>query len=339
MSDPLIKIRDIDGPEKWQQILADLVTDPKEMLNFLELDPAGQNLDLRVLEAFPLRVPRPFLRRIEKGNWQDPLLRQVLPLDRELPGIGDDSATDPLDERNCNPLPGLLRKYHGRVLLTVAPHCAIHCRYCFRRHFDYQSNTPGTTAWHDVIDYIRNDQEISEVIYSGGDPLAASDRQLAWLTGELDRIPHIRRLRIHTRTPIVIPQRVTDPLLQWLTHTRLRPVLVLHCNHARELDSDVAGAIRMLAANGITLLNQSVLLKGVNDSLSALTELSERLFQLGVLPYYLHLLDPVQGVRHFEVSEENGRRLVASMRDRLPGYLVPRLAREQAGAGSKLTLA
>ncbi|MEZ5489790.1 MAG: EF-P beta-lysylation protein EpmB [Gammaproteobacteria bacterium] len=335
MSDSVIQLRDIDAAEKWQQILADLVTDPKELLNFLELDPARVALHPRVLDGFSLKVPRPFLERMEKGNWDDPLLRQVLPLDEELAAAGDDSATDPLDESSSNLLPGLLHKYQGRVLLTVAPHCAIHCRYCFRRHFDYSHNTPGRQAWRDVIDYIGRHPEITEVIYSGGDPLAAGDRQLAWLTRELEAIPHLRRLRLHTRTPIMIPQRVTDSLIQWLTESRLRPVVVLHSNHARELDSQVAEALRKLTANGITLLNQSVLLRGVNDNLPALVDLSERLFDLGVLPYYLHLLDPVQGVRHFAVDDSAGAQLVEQMRNCLPGYLVPRLVRELAGRSSK----
>ncbi|MCB1669899.1 MAG: EF-P beta-lysylation protein EpmB [Gammaproteobacteria bacterium] len=339
MSDPVFQIRNIDAAEKWQQILADLVTDPKELLKILDLDPAHLPLDPQVLESFPLKVPRPFLARMEKGNWQDPLLRQVLPLDQELPASDTLATRDPLGEEDSNPVPGLLHKYHGRVLLTVAPHCAVHCRYCFRRHFDYQRNTPGRQAWQSVIDYIARDPQITEVIYSGGDPLAAGDRQLAWLTASLESIPHLRRLRIHTRTPIMIPQRVTSELLAWLTGTRLRPVLVLHSNHARELDEQVADAIDRLSANGLTLLNQSVLLKGVNDNPQALIELSERLFELGVLPYYLHLLDPVQGVRHFEVSEARGLQLVEQLRHRLPGYLVPRLAREVAGAAAKLTLA
>jgi len=338
MSESVLQLHHTGATEKWQQILADLVTDPKELLQFLELDPLQLNLDPRVLAAFPLKVPRPFMARMEKGNWQDPLLRQVLPLDRELPVAGDLAATDPLDEGHSNPLPGLLHKYHGRVLLTVAPHCAIHCRYCFRRHFDYRHNTPGRQAWLAVVDYIRQDPDIREVIYSGGDPLAAGDRQLAWLTGQLETVPHLQRLRIHSRTPVMIPQRVTTDLLQWLGNSRLNPVLVVHCNHAREVDDDVARAFNRLRAEGVTLLNQSVLLKGVNDSLSALRELSETLFAAGVLPYYLHLLDPVQGVGHFDVAAARGRSLVTQMQNCLPGYLVPRLVREQAGAGAKLAV-
>lgn len=338
MPESLIQIHNLQDteavPEKWQQILADLLTDPKELLNFLRLDPAEISLDPRVLASFPLRVARPYLDRIEKGNWHDPLLRQILPLNEELVA-GKDTSQDPLDEISSNPVPGMLHKYNGRVLLTVAPHCAIHCRYCFRRHFDYRANTPGRKSWEKVITYIQNNADITEVIYSGGDPLAASDRLLGWLTGQLETIPHLRTLRIHTRTPVVIPQRVTDRLIDWLTQTRLRPVMVLHANHARELDAEVATAANMLTANGVTLLNQSVLLAGVNDNLSALAELGERLFELGILPYYLHLLDPVQGASHFDVPDSRGIELVRQMRSTLPGYLVPRLVREHPGADSK----
>jgi len=348
MPESLIQIRDLhdhrglhsrtEAPEKWQQILADLLTDPKELLNFLQLDPAEIKLDPQILSDFPLKVPRPYLARIEKGNWRDPLLRQVLPLNQELPRGLDGTSRDPLGESSSNPLPGLLHKYSGRVLLTVAPHCAIHCRYCFRRHFDYQANTPGRKAWDKVTAYIQENTDIKEVIYSGGDPLAANDRQLAWLSRQLDAIPHLQTLRIHTRTPVVIPQRVTDSLLGWLQESRLKPVVVLHVNHSQELDTEVAAAIGKLAANGVILLNQSVLLAGVNDNLPALASLSERLFELSILPYYLHLLDPVEGAKHFDVPEALGVDLITQMRNSLPGYLVPRLVREQAGADSKITI-
>ena len=338
MSDSVIQLHDIDAAEKWQQILADLLTDPKELLNFLELNPAELDVHPSILADFPLRVPRPYLSRIEKQNWHDPLLRQILPLDQERSLPGEGTSKDPLGESHSNPLPGLLQKYHGRVLLTVAPHCAIHCRYCFRRHFDYQFNTPGRKSWEKVITYIQENPDITEVIYSGGDPLAANDRQLAWLTRQLAAIPHLRRLRIHTRTPVVVPQRITDQMLQWLTGSRLKPILVLHVNHARELDHTVAEAVDKLATNNVTLLNQSVLLAGVNDNLSALSELSESLFELGILPYYLHLLDPVEGARHFDVPDQRGTELINQLRENLPGYLVPKLVREQPEAGSKIPI-
>ena len=333
MPDTVIKLASADEPEKWQSILADLVTEPKELLQILGLDARQLPVPDAVLKAFPLKVPRPYISRMERGNPRDPLLLQVLPLSSEAQT--HTGPTDPLAESRSNPLPGLLQKYHGRVLLTVAPHCAVHCRYCFRRDFDYAGNTPGRGQWQAVLDYIKADPSITEVIFSGGDPLAANDRYLAWLSAEIAAIAHVQRLRIHSRTPIVIPQRVTPALQQWLGNSRLQMVLVLHCNHARELDDQVARAVELLAATGATLLNQSVLLRGVNDDAAVLQSLSEKLFSLNVLPYYLHLLDPVPGVGHFDVPETEARALMATLRARLPGYLVPQLVREVAGATSK----
>ncbi|MBL4820869.1 MAG: EF-P beta-lysylation protein EpmB [Gammaproteobacteria bacterium] len=335
MPSPNIKLRDVAAAEKWQQILADLVTDPKELLQILDLDPGQLPISERVLKAFPLKVPRPFLSRIEKGNWQDPLLKQILPLNRELLQDTDSCDPDPLQEAEFNPMPGLLHKYQGRILLTVAPHCAVHCRYCFRRHFDYRGNTPDRRAWENVIDYIRQDETISEVIFSGGDPLAAGDRQLIWLTRQLEAIPHLQRLRIHTRTPIMIPQRVNAPLLDWLDSTRFKTIVVVHCNHPAEIDQSVTDSLSMLATVVDTMLNQSVLLKGINDNSKDLSRLSEMLFSSNVLPYYLHLLDPVQGVAHFDVELSRGRQLIREMQEVLPGYLVPKLVREEAGKASK----
>lgn len=333
---PLSDLHGSAGLEKWQQILADLVTEPKELLRLLDLANQVALPSPEVLAQFPLKVPRPFIARMQRGNPHDPLLRQVLPLDVEaVPG----GVADPLDERHCNPAPGLLHKYAGRVLLTVAPHCAVHCRYCFRREFDYTANTPGRAQWQAALDHIAADPDIHEAILSGGDPLAAGDRHLAWLVEWLAAIPHLRRLRIHTRTPIVIPQRVTDGLLQWLTGTRLQPVMVLHCNHAQEVDTEVGAALVRLADAGVPLLNQSVLLRGVNDGVAALKSLSEVLFSHRVLPYYLHLLDPVTGAGHFDVPEPEARDLMAGLRAVLPGYLVPRLVREIPGRDAKTVIA
>ena len=323
------------GAEKWQEILADLVTEPKELLQILGLETLLPALDPALL-SFPMKVPRPFIERMERGNPDDPLLRQVLPLHLEL--TPDLAPLDPLEEARFNPLAGLLHKYRGRVLLTVAPHCAVHCRYCFRRDFPYGDNTPGRAQWQPVLDYISADPEITEVIFSGGDPLAAGDRHLGWLVGHLESIPHLRRLRIHTRTPVVIPQRVTPELLHWLTDTRLQTVMVLHCNHPREIDDTLRQALGRLTGRGITLLNQSVLLRGVNDDVECLKTLSESLFDHGVLPYYLHLLDPVGGVAHFDVPQAQALDLMSRLRGVLPGYLVPRLVREIPGRDAKTIL-
>ena len=338
MTNPALSVIKSDLAEKWQQILSDLITDPKELLQILQLDADKIPYSRAALQQFPLKAPRPYVDRIEKGNWQDPLLRQIWPSAQEEIGqAGFD--TDPLAEAQFNPVPGILHKYHGRVLLTAAAHCGIHCRYCFRRHFDYQSNSPSRQQWDAAFDYIRNDSSIEEVILSGGDPLAISDRQLAWLVEQLAQIPQLTSLRIHSRLAIVIPQRSTRDLLHSLQQSRLKVVLVVHCNHRRELAPELAQSFGMLAANGVTILNQSVLLKDVNDNSPALIDLSKALFQHNVLPYYLHLPDRVAGTSHFDVSEAHAIALLSSMQTQLPGYLVPQLVRETPGQSSKTRIA
>jgi len=325
---------ELDLQPSWQHELSAVIRDPAELLQLLELPDALLPAAQAASQLFPLRVPRPFLSRIEKGNFEDPLLQQILPLDAENQ-ISAGYSADPLAEQNSNPQRGLVYKYHGRVLLVVAPSCAINCRYCFRRHFPYADNNPSRSQWQDTFDYISADDTINEVIYSGGDPLAAPDRQLQWLTEQIAKIPHIKRLRVHTRLPVVIPQRITTDTLTWLTQPGLQSVMVLHINHANEIDDAVRNSIAKLRAAGVTLLNQSVLLKGVNDKIEALTNLSEALFAEGVLPYYLHLLDKVQGAAHFDLAEARGIELHRQMQHRLPGFLVPKLTREEPGAKSK----
>jgi EF-P beta-lysylation protein EpmB len=320
----------------WQQALAQAITDPHELLALLQLDQrlAAQDPAAR---RFPLRVPRGFAARMQPGDPADPLLRQVLPLDAEgrlVPGF----SADPLEELAAMPVPGLLHKYAGRVLLTLTGACGVHCRYCFRRHFPYADANPSANQWDAALDYIRVRPDIHEVLLSGGDPLSLSDRRLAALAQQLDAIPHLQRLRIHTRMPVVLPERVDDALLAWLAASRLTPVLVLHANHAHEIDDRVVDALAALRRQRVQLLNQAVLLRGVNDSLEALVALSETLIAAGVLPYYLHLLDPVAGAAHFEVPEAEARALLRGLQERLPGYLVPRLAREEPAAGSKTWL-
>ena len=314
--------------------MADLVTDPAELIQLLELDPAQLPAALRAGDAFSLRVPRPFLRRMRRGDSQDPLLLQVLPGAQELVASAGFSA-DPLEEQAANPVPGVVHKYHGRLLLIAAGQCAINCRYCFRRQFPYADNHLSRSQWQAALDYIRSRPELREVILSGGDPLVLNDRQLRWLSGELSAIGHLDKLRVHTRLPIVAPSRITDELLDWFAGSRLKPVLVLHCNHPNEIDAAVRKALARLRDAGVTLLNQAVLLRGVNDSETALRDLCETLFAAGVLPYYLHQLDRVQGAAHFEVSDERARQLVGALRRSLPGYLVPKLVREIPGEPSK----
>jgi EF-P beta-lysylation protein EpmB len=320
--------------KSWQEELADLVTSPQELFELLHLDPCELDNAYRASESFPLRATRAYVSRIVPGNPNDPLLRQILPLGGELDAVPGYVA-DPLQESHANPLPGLIHKYRGRVLFVVAPQCAINCRYCFRRHFPYQDNTPGRNQWQAALDYIREDNTIEEVIYSGGDPLVVSDRQLAWLSREIAAIGHVKRLRVHSRLPIVAPNRITEQCLEWLSLPDLQTVMVIHCNHAQEIDQYVAEAMGRLKQAGVTLLNQTVLLRGINDDSETLANLSEALFRAGVLPYYLHLLDKVAGAAHFAVSEAAASALYQSLLARLPGYLVPKLVRETPGAASK----
>ncbi len=321
--------------QRWQDELTNLVRDPKELFEMLQLDPKLLDGAIAACRQFPLRVPRGYVARMRKGDINDPLLKQVLPLGSELLAAPGYSA-DPLEEQAANPYPGLIHKYRGRVLLVVAGNCAINCRYCFRRHFPYADNNPGRQDWQSALDYIAADPDIHEVIYSGGDPLAASDKHLAWLTESVAAIPHIRRLRIHTRLPVVVPSRIDESSMTWLTGHRLQTVIVLHANHANEIDTEVATTIGRLKQAGITVLNQAVLLKGVNDSVKTLSALSETLFAAGALPYYLHLLDKVAGAHHFEVSDTAARALYQSLLAALPGYLVPKMVRELPDRPSKV---
>ncbi|MDX1996274.1 MAG: EF-P beta-lysylation protein EpmB [Thermoanaerobaculia bacterium] len=319
----------------WQRLLAEAVSDPAELLGLLNLPssllPGGQ----AAAALFPLRVPRGFVARMRPGDPADPLLLQVLPVGEEaltVPGFGP----DPLMEAAATAEPGLLHKYRGRALLITTAACAVHCRYCFRREFPYEDHQIGAEGWRPALEYLARDPSIREVLLSGGDPLVLSDRRLAALAAELAAIPHLERLRIHSRTPVVLPERLDDSFQSWIGATRLKTVLVLHANHPRELGDELARGVARLRAVGTTVLNQSVLLRGVNDDVDTLAELSERLFDLGILPYYLYLLDRVTGAAHFEVSEERARELVRGLQGRLPGYLVPRLVREVPGEAAKV---
>lgn len=318
----------------WQEELANLVTDPQELLSLLDLDPDLLPAAKAAALAFPLKIPRNFLQRIQKGRLDDPLLKQILPIGAELhahPQYSD----DPLAEKEANPVPGLLHKYKSRVLVTLTSACAVHCRYCFRRHFPYAENNPGTRGWDDIRAYIETQPDVNEIILSGGDPLSVSDKLLRLFIDKMRTIPHVRRLRLHTRLPIVLPNRITDELVSALSSFSGDVVMVVHANHAQEIDETVVAAFSKLRMANIHLLNQSVLLKGVNDNAVTLNELSESLFSAGVLPYYLHVLDKVQGAAHFDLPLEKAKHLHAELMTKLPGYLVPRLACEEAGKLSK----
>ena len=319
----------------WRKELADVVTDVEELLQLLNFENRPPIATPSALRGFPLRVPRAFIDRMRPGDPADPLLRQVLPAAKEdvsTPGF----TTDPVGELSPPPVDSVLHKYQGRALVMVTGACAVHCRYCFRRHFPFAEFGSAQPEWDGAVDRIASDPAVSEVILSGGDPLTVPDSRLEVLGRKLAALPHIKRLRIHTRLPIVLPQRVDGALASWIRGLGLSVVVVVHANHANEIDSDVRRALAALDATGATLLNQAVLLAGVNDSVDALADLSETLFDAGVLPYYLHMLDPVEGAAHFEVPEEKARFLHTELIARLPGYLVPRLVREVEGAPAKV---
>jgi len=315
--------------------LARALSRPEDLLRLVDLPvPLANAAGSR---SFPQRVPLGYVARMRRGDPADPLLRQVLPVteeDLDAPGYLD----DPVGDLMAMAVPGVLRKYRGRALLVVTGACPVHCRYCFRRHFPYGDAHAARGDWAQAVEHIAGDRSLREVILSGGDPLTLTDERLADLVERISAIAHIGRLRIHTRMPVVLPTRVDKGLLGWLGATRLRNVVVIHANHPNEIDDAVAQALARLQATGAGLLNQSVLLRGVNDDPEVLAGLSERLFEVGVLPYYLHRLDRVRGAAHFEVDDARAGALMAEIRTRLPGYLVPRLVREEAGAPFKLPM-
>jgi L-lysine 2,3-aminomutase len=309
-----------------------------ELLHALGLDRDSIAVSCDAETQFPVFVPKEFLCRMKTGDPHDPLLLQVLPRSQEA-NDSEDFLTDPVGDSNVEVVPGLLHKYEGRVLFILSGACAVHCRYCFRRHYPYQSAPKSLTQWEQALQYIGQNPDIHEVILSGGDPLTIADERLEPLIRRLDAIPHLRRLRIHTRFPVVIPQRVDRNLCHLLESSRLAKWMVLHINHANEIDSDLVAAIQRLRAAGVTLLNQAVLLKDVNDSADALATLHERLVDVGVTPYYLHQLDRVKGAEHFEVEPNRGLELIAELQKRLPGYAVPKYVLEVPGRPSKTPMA
>ena len=311
--------------KNWQTQLSEAITSVDELLSLLKLE--SLRADVYVPKHFELRVPRGFVAKMTIGDRDDPLLKQVLPDQQEQINVTGYVA-DPLSENSQNPVKGMLHKYQSRVLLTITGACAIHCRYCFRQHFDYSANMPTADAKENIINYISTHPEINEVILSGGDPLNVTNRRLfAWLD-TLEPIPQLTTIRLHTRLPLVIPARLDDALLDRLSQSRCRIVMVIHCNHANEIDALTAEYLQRARAAGVTLLNQAVLLKGINDNIDAQTELSQRLFACGVLPYYLHVLDKVAGAAHFDSDERSSIELYWSLLAALPGYLVPKLVRE-----------
>ncbi|MDX7985831.1 EF-P beta-lysylation protein EpmB [Xenorhabdus sp. 12] len=323
--------------EVWLQQLADVITDPNELLQLLSLDAhAILKEGNGAKRLFPLRVPKTFAARMKKGDPRDPLLLQVLTAREEFvttPGF----STDPLDEQQ-SVVPGLLHKYRNRALLLVKGGCAVNCRYCFRRHFPYEDNKGNKNNWQIALEYIEQHTELNEIIFSGGDPLMAKDHELDWLISRIESIPHIKRLRIHTRLPVVIPDRVTPSLCDRLAQSHLQVIMVTHINHANEIDDTFRESMSRLKQAGVTLLNQSVLLRDINNDADTLADLSNALFDAGILPYYIHVLDKVQGAAHFLVDDEEARAIMRELLTKVSGYLVPKLTREIGGEPSKTPL-
>ena len=324
--------------QNWQSQLSDLITDPLELLNLLELS-TEQLLSGAILasEQFKLRVPRAFVGKMRIGDPFDPLLLQVLPHHLELEEHPE-FVTDPLGEEAANQMAGVLHKYQSRFLLTLTGACAIHCRYCFRRHFPYQENLPKNDDWLNIKQYIEDNPAINEIILSGGDPLTLSKRKIALWLERLESLPQLKILRIHSRVPVVIPNRIDDEFISILKNSRLRIIVVIHSNHASELDDFTCSKLLQLSLHHITVLNQTVLLKGVNDSATTLTELSYRLFEARVMPYYLHVLDKVKGAQHFDLRSSEIDHIYSDVLASLAGYLVPKLVREIAGEKNKTPL-
>lgn len=323
--------------QSWQQQMASSFTRPQELLEFLDIDPRSLGTAHSLEQNFPFRVTRFFAALMEKRNPHDPLLLQVLPRDEEFLQVQGYSS-DPLGDLDAHAGAGVLKKYHGRALLIASAACAINCRYCFRRHFPYADHASRPSNWDTALASLLSDSRISELILSGGDPLSLSNDRLEAILNALVEVPHLRRLRIHSRMPPVLPHRVDQELISLLSSTRLATSLVIHVNHPREISSQLAEKMWSLKTSGITLLNQSVLLKGINDHPEVLQELSESLYAIGVLPYYIHLLDKVAGASHFLVDDEVALALQGQLRERLPGYLLPRFVREISGAGNKVPL-
>ncbi|OOF51469.1 EF-P beta-lysylation protein EpmB [Rodentibacter trehalosifermentans] len=320
--------------QNWCHILKNSISDSRVLLNILNLSEQDFAASFNARKLFALRVPQPFVDKMEKGNPRDPLFLQVMCADLEFVQA-EGFSSDPLEEQEANAVPNILHKYQNRLLFMVKGGCAVNCRYCFRRHFPYDENPGNKKSWQQALDYIAEHTEIEEVIFSGGDPLMAKDDELAWLIKRLENLPHLQRLRIHTRLPVVIPQRITNEFCEMLAESRLQTVMVSHINHPNEIDDRLGEAMQKLHHAGIVLLNQSVLLKGINDNAHILKSLSDKLFHIGILPYYLHLLDKVQGASHFLISDAEAHAIYKTLQSLTSGYLVPKLAREIAGEPNK----
>lgn len=318
----------------WQQLMRESYRDFDALCQELELPAELARSATGAIASFRLFAPPGYVAKIEKGNLDDPLLRQILPAPEEdatIPGFGMDPVGD-ADSTRSN---GLLHKYQGRALLVLTGACGIHCRYCFRRHFPYEKAAIRPESWRPALEQIQQDTTLEEVILSGGDPLTLVDETLEKVVTALGEVPHLRRLRVHSRMPVVIPERVTDRFIEMMTNSRLSPIVVVHANHPNEIADQEASSLRRMASSGMLVFNQAVLLKGVNDTLDCQVELSRRLIAAQTTPYYLHQLDRVAGAAHFEVPVETGKALYEAMRQTLPGYALPRYVQENAGSPHK----
>jgi len=329
-----MKHKSLSQQNNWQYLLAQAIRDPEELIDYLQLPKTAFYNTRQSHKKHQLLVPLGYVDKIKKGCWDDPLLRQILPIEEEMLEA-EGYISDPVGDLNTSLSSGVLQKYHGRALIITTGTCAVHCRYCFRKEYPYSDNKPTLNNWQQVVETISNNTNLHEVILSGGDPLILSDRRLASLCQQLVAIPHINILRFHTRLPVVLPQRIDKHFLQWFSNLAIQKVVVIHANHANEIDPLVGKKLQALTHAGATVLNQSVLLKGVNDNLEALENLSHQLFRYQTLPYYLHLLDKVKGTAHFDVEQQQALHLMEALRNRLPGYLVPKLVREISGKRSK----
>ncbi|MCL1623052.1 EF-P beta-lysylation protein EpmB [Moraxella sp. Tifton1] len=309
--------------DSWQEELADGLSDVRQLCEYLGLDLSPHHEP----KSFKLKVPKAFADKMKKGDVNDPLLLQVLP-DIQETMVTAGYTHDPLIENAQNPIKGLLHKYKNRVLITTTGACAVHCRYCFRQHFDYQSNMPNTQQIAKIAEYVASHTEVDEVILSGGDPLSLSHRRLSMWFDAISAMSNIKTVRIHTRLPVVLPNRVDDQLIQLLSNCPKNIIMVLHINHANEIDEHLRHKCQQLRRIGVTLLNQTVLLKTINDDVDTLCQLSRALFTAGILPYYLHVLDKVQGAAHFDLPIARAIQIYWGMLENLSGYLVPKLVQE-----------
>lgn len=319
----------------WRSLLDAAITDPKQLLRALDLDPELLPQMVAGHHLFKIKTPKSYLQRIKKGDPSDPLLLQILPQAEEVTLKPADYCSDPVGDLDASPVPGLIHKYNNRALLITSPACAIHCRYCFRREFPYRNAVTSGDHWQQTMDYLTDNPQIIEVILSGGDPLTLADEQLAELAKQLVSIPHLKTLRIHTRLPIVLPERIDKTFLTWMEKLPIQTVMVVHSNHPNELNQQVGEALVAAANAGIALYNQTVLLQNINDDAEILASLSRKLFDFRVQPYYLHLLDKVNGAAHFDVDIERSRKIYQQLASLLPGYLLPRLVQDLPGRPAK----